>query len=297
MKINILTDAIKHNIAAMKISSYHKLRGDKVCLNNFGDFDFTYVSILFDWNVEKFSGNKIGGPAIINSKLPTEIEKCKPDYNLFNIDFSLGYTFRPCFRKCNFCKVSRFDHPDTFHHSIYEFYDKRFNKICLLNNNTFSDKNWKDTFDEIEYENLIIIDENGYDIRLIDEEKAYYLRKLKIKPRIHFAWDRMQDEKLVLDGIKILKKFKIHATFYVLICYDTSQEDDIYRCQILKDSGFDIYIMPFHRNWYGRSFKRFIDSFMWRKYKLIEDAWNDYKPNKRRKQINKFKQYYLNKEE
>ena len=42
--------------------------------------------------------------------------KTKPDYYLYGglggMDFSLGYTFRPCFRRCSFCKVPLLDNPD-----------------------------------------------------------------------------------------------------------------------------------------------------------------------------------------
>jgi hypothetical protein len=52
-------------------------------------------------------------------------------------------------------------HPDTEHHSIWEFHDSSRSKICLLNNNTFQDKRWKETFEEIWDANLSVIDENG----------------------------------------------------------------------------------------------------------------------------------------
>ena len=39
-------------------------------------------------------------------------------------------------------------------------------------NNTFSDPQWHDTFEEIWDAKLTVKDENGYDLRLLDEEKA-----------------------------------------------------------------------------------------------------------------------------
>lgn len=277
MRISLLTDAPKHNLALMKISAYHKTNGDEVFLNlPIIPADYTYASVLYDKNKQSFFADEYGGAAFQNSRLPDEIEKQKPDYSLFGLDYSLGYTFRPCYNSCDFCKVPGMNHPDCNHHSIYEFHNADFNKICLLNNNTFQDSLWHETFKEFWKENLIVIDENGYDIRLLTDEKAAALKKTKFSGQIHFAWDRMQDESVVLYGFELLKKYKISATVYVLTGYNTTLEQDIYRCQKIIDYGLTPYIMPYVKNKKNMSFKRFIDTFMWRKFKTVEVAFNSY---------------------
>lgn len=164
--------------------------------------------------------------------------------------------------------------PPQHHHSIWTFHDSKFKKICLLNNNTFSDPQWKDTFEEIWDANLTVIDENGYDLRLMDEEKAEALKKTKFKGKIHYAWDFMKDEKSVLQWLKIVRK----GVVYTLVGYSTSKEEDFYRCQKIHDLGHDPYIMPYNRGDKDlRAFKRFIDSRIYRKYPTIEKAWEDYK--------------------
>lgn len=276
MRISLLTDAPKHNLALMKISAWHKEAGDEVFLNlPIMPVDYTYASILYDKT--KIIADEYGGPAIDGAILLPEIEGMKPDYGLYGLDFSLGYTFRPCFNSCGFCKVPRMNHPDVNHHSIWEFHDSRFNKICILNNNTFQDTQWKETFDEIWDAGLTVIDENGYDLRLVDDEKAAALKKTKWHGKIHFAWDRIQDDALITDGLKMLLRNKLcGCRVYVLVGYDTTEEQDIYRCQKIIDHKQDPYIMPYVRDKYCRSFKRFIDSFMWRKYKTIKEAWGNY---------------------
>jgi hypothetical protein len=277
MRVNLYTDAPKHNLALMKLSTYHKAQGDDVLLNlPIMPCDYSYASILFEKNRNMFIADEYGGVGFLNEanifNLPLKVNiENKPDYSLFPIDYSLGYTFRPCFRKCEFCKVPNMKHSDTLHHSIWEFHDTRFNKICLLNNNTFFDKQWKETFEEIWDAKLSLI-EHGFDLRLIDEEKAEVLRKTKFDGKIHYAWDLMEDEKKILEGLKIAPK----GTVYVLVGFNTTQEEDIYRCQKIVDHGFDPYIMPYHQNKAEKRFKRFIDSFMWRKYPTIEHAWENY---------------------
>jgi len=275
MKVNLLTDAPKHNLALMKLSAWHKEQGDEVLFNMPLWGGYRYASVLFDKT--KIDADQYGGPAIENSRLENEIEIMKPDYDLYPVDYSLGYTYRPCFRGCSFCKVAGLNHPDTMHHTIWEFYDPKFKKICLLNNNTFMDKKWKLTFHEIWEEELTIIDENGYDLRLLDYEKAAYLKQTKFDGKIHFAWDQIEDERQIINGLELLKKFKITGHIYVLIGYDTTEEQDLHRCQKLIDFKQDPYIMPYGGTKKGKRFKRFIDSFMWRKYPTIEKAWKDYK--------------------
>ena len=281
MEISLLTDAPKHNLALMKISAWHKDNGDSVMLNApLFPSDYSYASILFEHNynrISEFNANEYGGAAIEGSKLNKEFESMKPDYDLFNLNYSLGYTFRPCFNTCAFCKVPKMNHPDSDHHSIWKFHDSKFDTICLLNNNTFQDSQWKETFEEIWDANLKVIDENGYDLRLLNDEKAEALKKTKFTSKLHFAFDRMQDEPLIIEGLKLLRKYKISGSrIYVLIGYDTTLEQDIYRCQKIIDQKQDPYIMPFIRTKQNKKFKRFIDTFMWRKYKTIEEAWNNY---------------------
>lgn len=277
-KINLLSDAPRHNLALMKLSAWHKSKGHKVFFNMpIMPADYTYASILFEKNKKSFIADEYGGPAFPESILPSEIENIMPDYSLYGIDYSLGYTFRPCFNSCDFCKVPKMNHPNTDHQSIWSFHNPKFKKICLLNNNTFQDPQWHETFEEIWDAGLTVIDENGYDIRLIDDKKADCLKKTKFQGKLHFAWDRMQDEALIVHGLKILKKHKMHGnSFYVLIGYNTTEQEDVYRCQVLKEYGQNPYIMPFHGTKKERRFKRFIDSFMWRKYKTISVAWNNY---------------------
>lgn len=271
MNINLVTDAPRHNLALMKIATCHKALGDQVYLNGVGCFDLTIGSWLFDFS-QKAVCDLEGGPGIDPTIRLTDYDRIKPDYSLFNLDYSLGYTWAWCPRKCPFCIVPKQANPKT-HHSIWEFYDPRFKKICLLNNNTFSDPQWKETFEEIWDADLTVIDENGYDLRLIDEEKASALKKTKFQGYIHYAWDLIDDDMDIMKGLLIAPS----GIVYVLIGFNTNQEEDIYRCQMINNLGHDPYVMPFNRTRGERAFQRFINTRMYRKYPSIKTAWKDYK--------------------
>jgi len=280
MKVSLLTDAPKHNLALMKISTYHKQRGDEVFLNMpLIKADIIYASWLFE-DRNRYPADYNGGigyrPDVV---LPPEIEKCKPDYELFRLNHSLGYTFRDCYRNCPFCKVPLLP-KEKKHHSIWEFHDKRFDTIELLNNNTFFDPEWEETFKEIYEANLWIIDNNGNDLRLLDDYKAWWIKRLRWKNQPKFAWDRMQDEKEIIEGLKLLKKYKINAMVYVLMGFDTTFEEDLYRCEVINAMGFDPFPMLYKPTPLLRRFRRMIYLRYYKKHKTIAEAWKDYKRHK-----------------
>lgn len=281
MDISILTpDSKMPNLAAMKISAYHKALGHTVRLNMpIVPAAKTYASILFE-DTPRPIANMIGGPGVDPSqRLPLDIEACRPDYDLYpDIDYSLGYTYRACHRGCDFCKVKDMDEP-TDHRSIWDFHDPRFKKIAILNNNTFEDPRWRETFEEIWAAGLTVIDHSGYDARLMDEEKGAALARTKLDKdgQFHFAWDRLEDTEAVIRGLKIaiaqgLKPRRMAC--YVLIGYDTTPRQDLYRVLRLKRLKIDPYVMPFNKkDPYQQRFARWVNfkaifySVKWRDYR------------------------------
>ena len=117
MKIGLL-DVDSHNfpnLCLMKISAYHKARGDEVeMLNGFMHYDKVYVSKVFD---ETYSPDYLypiyadevvkGGTGYgLKDNLPDEIEHIMPDYSLYGIDdMAYGFLTRGCPRGCKFCIV------------------------------------------------------------------------------------------------------------------------------------------------------------------------------------------------
>jgi len=273
MKILLINvDSKIPNLALMKISSYHKSMGDEISFNS---GQKAYLSCVFEKSkvkIESFYSlgipMQIGGvgldPQLV---LPDRIEKMKPDYSLYpGCDYSLGYTYRGCPRKCPFCVVPKMPQ-DTTHHSIHEFWDRKHKNIRLLNNNTFADPLWKETFSEIIENDLILIEE-GFDIRLLDDEKALWLSKVKFLKQIHFAFDNLVDEPAVRTGIALLKRHGIRPKrlmFYVLCGYNGSFEEDIYRVKLLNFLGVDPFIMLYDKKLpLLNEFARWVNRFYFR---------------------------------
>jgi len=243
----------------MKISAYHKERGDIVGFK-VGDPDIIYASVIFTKNRHKVDGLKffypkskieIGGSGYdLTKKLPPEIEFIKPDYDLYQCDYAMGYTSRGCNRSCHFCvvpkkegKFQRWQHPS-------EFYYDRFDKIMFLDNNILWDKEWFKEVSNFCFEySLKVWYTQGFDIRLLDETTLKIISDLKHYKMIEFAWDNVNDEKIILEKIKLLKEYftdrelRSKIQFYVYVNDDSEFESGLYRCNKLKELGVNAFVM------------------------------------------------------
>lgn len=273
-------DSTIPNLALMKISSYHKNLNDNVFLNKYNNPDKVYISCIFKENKAQAIGISqmfecevvIGGYAINNKQLPDIIEKRKPDYSLYDIDYSIGYTSKGCIRKCKFCIVPKVEGKIRDHKTIQEILKSDHKKIILLDNNILASPNFENNMNYLIENKITVNFTQGLDIRLINEKNAKILSKLKtanhkfIGNQIHFAFDSLKYEKQVLEGINILKDHGIkpyRLMFYILCEYDTSLKEDYYRFNLLKNNGCDPYIMIYNKskkkNFLTR-FQRFVNT-------------------------------------
>lgn len=238
------------NLALMKLSAYHKRKGDEVFLNfPLCQPDITYVSCVFTWNASKegLSPSCIVGGAGINlqAELPSEIEHIMPDYCLYpNTNFSMGFTSRGCIRRCQFCVVPEKEGGIKVWAEVDEFYNRKFRRLVLLDNNLLAAENWRDTLTTlIEYQ--VETDFNqGLDIRLLTDEKVDYLKKVKAKC-YRFAFDDIAYESQVRQGLSLLIGRGISPrklAFYVLVGFK-EKDGAVERMKLLQSYGVDVYPM------------------------------------------------------
>ena len=245
------------NLALMKLSSWHKARGD-IAGFNVADPDRIYVSIVFKRNKENslgiprlYSDAEVfyGGPGHdLDTELPKEIEFSVPDYSLYpKMDFSMGFTTRGCIRNCYFCIVpekegllTRWQHPKEFHNPAFK-------KVMLLDNNWLADKEWFMETSQWIIDNKLSLREGGMDIRLLDDDMADQLSKIDFYKPMHFAFDQDADKDDVLKGIQMLSKHNINlrqkVQFFVYIDGPEQVQSGLARCQQLKKWGTNPFVM------------------------------------------------------
>lgn len=104
------------NLAMMKISAYHKHQGDVVeWYDGFSRYDRVYMSKVFNFTPDYpycIQADEIikGGTGYdITAKLPAEIERFAPDYDLYEVpkDIAYGFLTRGCPNKCKWCVVPK----------------------------------------------------------------------------------------------------------------------------------------------------------------------------------------------
>ena len=229
--------------------------------------DKVYISCIFKKNAGQAKGIAkyypdaeidIGGSGVdLKKTLPPEIELIKPDYDLYPSTYSQDYTTRGCSNKCGFCIVPEKEGKIRIAKHPSEFADSRFDTMMIMDNNLFAAPNdWqKQVFDWFENTGTKMLSPQGWDARLLTEERWKRLWGIKHAAAIHFAWDNIKDEKHIRRAIDIIKQAGIspsnlqrQISFYVLAGYgDSTFEDALYRCTTLKELGTRSFVMPYHK--------------------------------------------------
>lgn len=248
------------NLALMKLSAWHKAQGDEVFLGQAAAWDLSRASCVFTFNAGQNTyprDARTGGSGFRSvERLPDPIEHIMPDYLLYGHDLghSMGFTSRGCLRRCPWCVVPEKEGGIVPWADFHEFWDRRHSRIMLLDNNLLAAPNCKETLEGLAKEGPRVDFNQGLDIRLLDDEKAYWLSKVQAYflsssgdwPGLRFSFDLPQMEGDVRRGVALLQQRGIEPgrlSFYVLVGYNTSFEEDKARFSLLKELGCQAFPM------------------------------------------------------
>lgn len=299
------------NLALMKLSSYYKSLGEEVeFIQPNKQYEKIFASAIFTrskYICSKFQeqyGDKIeiGGTGWdIKKELDPVIEHMKPDYELYSaemiaarmrgimtkqrkfekateiVNAGIGFTSRGCIRNCSFCFVPKKEGCFKQVAEIKDLINPKSNILILNDNNLTADPNCIDKLHEIRDRKLVVDINQGCDVRLVNEDIAKALSEVKHLRSVHYAWDLMDYENQVLDGIKVLLKYMKawrHMCF-MLVGFNTSFEEDMYRFRKLEEMGIRPYVMVYNdkKDIRLKHFERWVNS---RICKACE--WEEYEP-------------------
>ena len=248
------------NLCLMKLSAYHKARGDHVeWWRPEGRYDRVYKSRVF---TDTYSQDTItvtnAGEVVCGGtgygpgpNLPDEVEHTYPDYSIYPQFSGIAYGFlsRGCPRNCGFCLVSDKEGRRSIQVAdLAEFWNGQ-KEVKLLDATLLACPDHEKLILQLAESRAYVDFSQGLDIRLITPDNVALLNRVRTKT-VHFAWDNPDMDLtpyfrrfLELTAIKNFRKRKV----YVLTNYGSTHEQDLYRVETLRHMGYDPYVMVYDR--------------------------------------------------
>lgn len=242
------------NLALKKVEKYYKDKGDEIVWNwpiYALQADKIYISCVFTWNRGKITWYErksfkdkvfIGGSGYdLHVRLPDEIESIKPKINY-------GFTTRGCIRKCKFCVVPEKEGKIQVIGDIYDLWDGKSKDIVIMDNNILASGEHFDLIcKQIKKEKLRVDFNQGLDCRLMNDETAQILKGIR-HIEYRFSFDTLQVEKDFKKVVALFDKYELgKSMWYVIVGFDTTIEEDLYRLNMIRASGHDAYVQRFNK--------------------------------------------------
>lgn len=260
------------NLALMRISAYHKARGDIVewWWSDFVHYDIVYMSKIFSdayspdvpapINADKVVKGGTGyaihlqdGKEVFNKEedkdLPAGIEKMFPDYSIYpQFPYAVSMTSRGCPRGCAFCHVAAKEGRCSIKvANVSDFWCGQ-DEIKVLDPNITACRDKRDLMQQYADTKAKIDFTQGLDIRLLNQQDIEDLNKMRIGT-LHFAWDNPQDDlkSKFRDFAKGFRRKTNIGTVYCLTNFNSTLSQDLYRIYTLRDLGYDPFVMVYNK--------------------------------------------------
>ena len=239
------------NLALMKLSAWHKKHGheaewfnplwsrpNKLYISKIFKFTPDYDYIPCDCEIE------YGGTGYdIKKTLPSEVDTTLPDYDLYGINYSLGFLTRGCVRNCQWCVVPKKEGKMRIVNDIERIAQHR--TVVLMDNNFLAMRDFAiEQLKKIAKLNLKIDFNQGLDARLIDDEIAYHMGKC-VWTKIRMACDTVGMIPHLKKAIKILRNNNCTPRDYFIYVLVKEIDDALERIEFLRKEKCTPFAQPY----------------------------------------------------
>lgn len=240
------------NLALMKISAWHKKKGDILeWWNPLYQYDRVYSSKVFDFTpVDPYlPDNAIrGGTGYhdipMDQALLPEIDEMRPDYTIYpDCDYAIGYLTRGCPRHCRWCVVPRKEGAIRPYREWQEVIRPDTDKLILMDNNILASDHGIEQLGGLIGGRYRVDLNQGMDARLVTAEVAEILSRLQWIRFIRFSCDQRSQIEPIRRTIDLLGAYGVRPYrifIYLLVTEDITDATE--RVEALKEyKGINIY--------------------------------------------------------
>lgn len=239
------------NYALMKISAWHKAQGDEVeWWNPMLPYDKVYSSKVFTFTPEcpYLPPDAVrGGTGYgMYNDLPEAIDQMFPDYSIYpSCDYAIGFLTRGCIRHCPWCVVPRKEGAIRPYRTWREIKRPDSRKIVFMDNNVLACPHGLQQMQDMAGQNVLIDFNQGLDARLIGDDVAYLLARLKWIRFIRMSCDTDAMLGTVTGAIRRLQAqgVKPYRVFVYLLVQDVESAER--RALALRDIGAEVFAQPY----------------------------------------------------
>lgn len=307
-------DGKMENLALMRLSAWHKQRGDTVvlkrCANRRGvDFsqalpplwgtpDKVYVSCIFRWHEQQaiqfqslWNGRAtLGGTGIdIETKLPPEIADEPVDYSLYGRQRVVGFITRGCNNRCPWCVVWRKEgqlHRVATAQELLQANPEATEAIFLDNNILQLQSDCLPDLAFLADAGIPIDFNQGLDAKFVTHEVAEHLAACKWVYGPRLALDSDSRTEIVKQAVHRLERAGIPSskiTVFVLIGYSGFQSDRD-RLLTIRELGCNAFPMGYRDLLTGEEPANGWDRKLYQKYRRLiirlpqaKSVWRDFR--------------------
>ena len=252
------------NLALMKLSAWHKAQGD--CVEWYAPL-FTHPERIYASKVFTFTRDyneylprdpepiKGGTGYDASVKLPDEVETMKPDYSIYpQFTEAYGFLTRGCVRNCPWCIVPKKEGAIRIVGDIEQIARSGRREVVLMDNNFLAApaEFVKEQCEKIKRLQLRMDFNQGLDARLVTEENAGHLAKIRFIARVRIACDRPEMLPIIRRAVTLLRGAGIKQEIFCYMLF----KDDIAEAENRARELLKMKVTPFaqpYRDFSGKT--------------------------------------------